>query len=159
MALTSRVEPTQTPATYDGAADDVSLTSLAPEGASVGWMRPAYDRLPDASVLLESGDELFARGIYAHAPARHVYALDGKWETLSGKVGLAAGHSGSVRFAIEGDGKELWNSSTVAPDRVVSFDVPVAGVKRLELIVSPTDDGNADDWGLWLAPELRRSRQ
>ena len=32
----------------------------------------------------------------------------------------------------------------------------VGGIKRLELEVQDAGDGTNSDWGVWLAPELRR---
>jgi len=49
------------------------LSKIKPEEVSVGWGQPAYDHVPRPEGLIISGNELFDRGIYAHAPARHVY--------------------------------------------------------------------------------------
>jgi hypothetical protein len=154
--LTDATRPTETPAEYAGEASSVELTRFRPASAEVGWGRPAFDRVPEDSLILESGGEFFASGIYAHAPARHVYSLGEKWERLSGRVGLAAGHHGSVEFAIRGDGRDLWKSAVIRSDEGSAFDVDLRGVKTLELLVSPTEDGGGSDWGLWLAPQLRR---
>ena len=132
-----------------------SLTDFKADEATVGWESPTFNRIPDESLLLESAGEIYATGIYAHAPARHEYSLGRRWESLRGRVGIAVGHSGSVVFEITGDGRRLWRSPTVTGDATVSFDVSVRGVKRLTLTTSPTDDGTAADWGLWLEPELR----
>jgi hypothetical protein len=134
-----------------------SLTDFKADIATVGWETPTFNRIPDDSLLLESAGEIYATGIYAHAPARHEYLLGRQWESLQGRVGIATGHVGSVVFEISGDGRRLWRSPTVKSDSTVSFDVPVRGVKRLTLTTSPTDDGTSADWGLWLEPELRRS--
>ncbi|HEX6960894.1 MAG TPA: NPCBM/NEW2 domain-containing protein, partial [Lacipirellula sp.] len=157
-ALTDAATPEQTPAEYRGKAEHQPITMFKPDAVSVGWARPTFNRLPEASVLLESSGKLFATGIYAHAPARHEYSLGGQWESFKGNVGIATGHSGSVRFEIKGDGRQLWQSSVVRPDEIVSFKVDVKEVNQLELITSPTDDGTSNDWSLWLEPQLVRSR-
>jgi len=149
--------PRTSPADADGDAPTRGLTEFQPSAAEVGWARPTFDRVPDESMLLEAAGEIFATGIYAHAPARHEYALGGKWETLRGKVGLAMGHPGSVVFEIIGDGRPLWRSAVVKSDDLISFDVSVRGVRTLVLTTGPTADGPSADWGLWLEPELRRS--
>jgi hypothetical protein len=154
--LIEPVTPTQSAATYDGNATVVALTSLMPDSVDVGWGQPAFDRVPDESMVLSSGGQLFESGIYAHAPARHVYRLDGKWKSLSGTVGLANGHPGSVQFELEGDGKSLWKSATVKVGSTVDFNVTLSDVKQLVLRTHTTDDGAGADWGLWLEPTLTK---
>jgi len=152
-------EKSQTsPAEFRGSAESRGLTLFAAQSAQVGWIRPSYDRLPDASILLEAGGNIYRNGIYAHAPARHVYLLGKRWNTLAGQAGLAAGHGGTVQFEIRGDGRSLWTSPVVKADLVEAFEVDVTGIEQLELLTAPTDDGNGDDWGLWLAPVLRRAK-
>jgi hypothetical protein len=154
--LTQRASPTQTPAEYDGGLSKVPLTSLKPESSEVGWGRTAFDRVPGQSPLLESAGEIFETGIYAHASARHVYRVDKKWKQLTGKVGLAAGHGGTVEFEITGDGKRLWKSRVLKAGTLAEFNVEIEGVVKLELLTHPTDDGPASDWGLWLEPTLSK---
>ncbi len=146
----------QTPAEYDGDSTFISLTYFKPTTAKVGWGQPVFDRVPDEGILLESGGEIFETGIYAHAPASHMYQLNGKWQTLSGKVGLAAGHDGSVQFEIKGDGKSLWKSPVVDTAKTLDFDVDLKGVQHAELLTDPTEDGSGADWALWLDPVLKR---
>ena len=153
--LTQSARPTQSPADFDGDSTSLPLTDFLPESVRIGWGAPVYDRVPEPSMVLSSGGELFETGIYAHAPASHVYRLDGKWQSLSGTAGLAAGHSGSVLFEIKGDGQSLWKSATVK-SRIVEFNVKLKEVRQLELLTYTTDDGAASDWGMWLEPTLMR---
>jgi hypothetical protein len=155
--LTRSSAPTQSPANFDGKSEAVSLTSFTPASIQVGWGRPTFNRVPDESMLLDSGGQIFATGIYAHAPARHTYQLGEKWNSLSGKVGLASGHGGSVQFEVKGDGKMLWKSQVIRSDGTVDFEVKLDGIQRLELLTHPTDDGPGADWGLWLDPMLERT--
>ena len=155
--LTQPSAPAQSPAAYDGDSKTVSLTSVKPTTAKVGWARPAFNRVPDPSMLLESGGQIYETGIYAHAPARHTYQLDDKWRSLVGKVGVAAGHDGSVRFEIKGDGKTLWQSHVIRAGHTAEYDVVLDGVQQLELTTYPTDDGPGADWALWLEPMLTRT--
>ncbi len=157
-ALTDALQapaPTVDAATVTGNA--VELSRVRPQQASVGWLKPTYDHLPGTDVLLGSTGELFARGIFAHAPARHTYQLGGKWETLKGKAGMAQGNDGSVVFVIEADGRELWRSPVVKPENLQTFEVPVKGVQQLQLRVEDGGNGAGSDWGLWLEPVLSRS--
>lgn len=132
------------------------LTRFKPAHAKVGWGRPAYDRLPDRSMLLESGSRIFTTGIYAHAPATHRYDLAGLWKSLTGTAGLAAGKGGSVTFIVKGDDNVLWQSRTLKEGTLLPFKVNLTGVQTLELITDPTNDGPGSDWGLWLDPKLTR---
>jgi hypothetical protein len=154
--LTRPTKPTQTPAEYDGSPATVALTSLKPESSHVGWGRPAFDRVPEQSPLLESAGEIFETGIYAHAPARHVYRVAKKWKQLTGKVGLAAEHRGTVEFEITGDGKRLWKSRVLKAGTLSEFNVKLDGVVEFELLTHPTVDGPGSDWGLWLEPTLSK---
>jgi hypothetical protein len=154
--LTQPATPTQTPAEYQGVSATVALTSLKPESAHVGWGRPAFNRVPDRVPLLECGGQIFATGIYAHAPAQHTYQLGARWKTLTGKAGLASGHNGSVEFEITGDGERLWKSRVIKAGTVVEFDVPLNGIQKVELLTHPTADGPGSDWGLWLKPTLSK---
>ncbi|MEJ7592296.1 MAG: NPCBM/NEW2 domain-containing protein [Planctomycetaceae bacterium] len=147
---------TQSPADYHGAEDSVALTVFKPSSAKVGWGQPVFDRVPDEGMLLESAGQFFETGIYAHAPAHHVYQLNGKWLSFSGHAGLAAGHDGSVEFEIKGDGRTLWKSDVIRSSATVDFDVKLGGVQQLELLTATTPDGASADWGFWLEPTLKR---
>ncbi|MAG93827.1 MAG: glycosyl hydrolase family 98 [Planctomycetaceae bacterium] len=155
--LTRRDAPTKTPAVYDGEEATIALTSLKPKSARVGWERPTYNHIPDRTLLLESGGQLFETGIYAHAPARHIYELGGKWQSLEGQAGLASGHTGSVQFEIKGDGMTLWKSRVLRAGRVQGYKVRLDGIRQLELLTDPTSDGPGSDWSLWLEPVLARN--
>ncbi|NNM28422.1 MAG: glycosyl hydrolase family 98 [Akkermansiaceae bacterium] len=137
-------------------ADSWPLSDARPAEQKVGWGRPAYDFLPGPSLLLESGGRLWEHGIYAHAPARHVYDLGGRWKTLSGSCGLAEGHGGSVVFVVSADGKELWRSKTLKPGTVADYEIDVTGAGKLELRTGDAGDGTGADWGVWLEPVLER---
>ncbi|BCM92713.1 hypothetical protein IAD21_04595 [Abditibacteriota bacterium] len=147
------------PAPADATGDMLFLSEAKPTSASVGWLAPTYNRLPveeGSNPLLSAGGKFYARGIYAHAPARHVYDLGGKWNRFVGTAGAAQGKGASVVFVISTDGKELWRSKTVHEGEVLPFDVDVKGAKTLELSVEDGGNGNGSDWGLWLDPTLSR---
>jgi hypothetical protein len=137
----------------------IKVADLKMESATVGWGQPVRNQvLPEgtASCLIEVGGVFFESGLYAHAPARHLLRLDGKWTRFTTKYGLQDGHNGSVVFVIKGDGKELFRSKTVRDHTAREQAVPVARVKLLELIVEDAGDGTNGDWGVWLDPQLRR---
>ena len=98
----------------------------------------------------------FLSGLYAHAPARHVWELDRGWKRLQGECGLQDGSSGSVVFVVRGDGKELFRSKVVKDHRARPMNLDVSAVNRLELVAEDAGDGARSDWGVWLAPRLER---
>ena len=151
----NRVYPTPSGATGDA----LFLSEARPTAASVGWLMPTYNRLPveeESDPLLSAGGQFYARGIYAHAPASHIYDLGGQWSRLSGTAGAAQGKGASVVFVVVGDGKELWRSKMVLAGETAPFDVELRGVKTLELRVEDGGNGNGSDWGVWLDPALSR---
>ncbi|MDP0491520.1 MAG: NPCBM/NEW2 domain-containing protein [Verrucomicrobiota bacterium JB023] len=149
-------QPHQEPAALDSSISRITLTETASSKAKVGFGEPTYDHLPKPSLLLEAGGHIYAHGIYAHAPARHEYNLDGKWTSFEGHCGLADGMPGSVVFIIKGDDKELYRSPVANPGQVFDFNVDVTGIKSLRLLTSDGGDGRGSDWGLWLEPTLTR---
>jgi hypothetical protein len=147
--------PPPSPSAMNG-SDGIFLADMTPSEAKVGWNRPFYDRMPEASALMEAGGRIFESGIYAHAPARHVYALGGKWKRLAGHCGLGDGAYGSVVFVVRADGAEKWRSPVCKPGDLHAYTVNLEGAKELELLVEDAGDGNRSDWGLWLSPKLGR---
>lgn len=147
---------TKSPAQAGEKKTSVALTEFKASAAKVGWGRPAYNFLPEPPFLLEAGGEIFLTGIYGHAPANHRYDLGGKWKTFRGKAGMAAGKRGSIRFEVKGDGKIFWKSKVIKGGGLANYSIDVSGVKSLELVVDPTNDGTGSDWGLWLDPGLER---
>jgi hypothetical protein len=144
------------PAQFDGNQTTQPLTNFKADSAKVGWGRVAFDRVPDESVILESGEQVFETGIYAHAPSQHVYDLGRKWSSLHGSVGLASGHPGSVRFQIVCDGKSQWQSKIMRAGELQEFKISVKDTQELQLLTDTTPDGAGADWGLWLEPTLER---
>jgi hypothetical protein len=136
--------------------ESVKLSRMKPSSAKVGWIRPTYDRVPDRTVLLSLDGDYYASGIYAHAPARHVYQIGGKWKKLIGKSGLQSGHGGKVDFKIIGDGRELWGKRGVTEGSAADYAIDLTGVQQLTLIVTDGGNGAASDWGVWIEPTLSR---
>ena len=72
---------------------------------------------------------------------------------LEGKDGKV--HPGSALFILKGDDKELYNSGIVKlGDAPKTIDIPLNGIKILDLIVEPTDDGPSGDHALWITPQI-----
>jgi hypothetical protein len=144
----------------DLAVTNAALSRLTWEASEVGWLEPLRDRAPfeegHTSILLQVGDHVCERGLYAHAPARHTYRLDKQWKRLSSECGLQAGHEGSVAFVVLGDGTELYRSGLISNNVPVALEVDVSGVDLISLVVEDGGDNNQGDWGVWLAPRLAR---
>lgn len=148
--------PLPTPAEIPPATTRTRLSDTTPTSQSVGWLSPARNHLPQDTAFLANQGEIFHQGLYAHAPAHHVYDLDARWKSFEATAGLADGHKGSVRFLVRGDGSVLWQSNIIYSGQRAEFKVDVSGIRTLELITDPTEDGNSSDWALWLNPELKR---
>ena len=132
------------------------------ETAEVGWLKPTANRIPSndqiASPLLDAGT-IHATGLFAHAPSRYVYNLGGKWKTLRGEAGLHTAfqpYAYGVFFVIKADGQEVFRSDAIRGSKQVHYEVNLAGVRTLELIVEKAQDQNGGNWALWLDPTLSR---
>jgi hypothetical protein len=161
LVATLNTKPKAAPAEAPSSITKLALGDARAESAEVGWLEPAANRVPTndqvTSPLLDSGT-LYATGLYAHAPSRYTFNLGGKWKGLSGEAGLHTLHQpyGSVVFIVKVDGHEAYRSSVIRGAKKAKYQVDVTGVKTLELIVDPTEDGNHNDWGLWLDSVLER---
>jgi len=156
--LAARSADRKTVPPADAAADEKSLplSAATPAEARVGWLQPAYDHLPRRDPLLVSAGRVFDRGIYAHAASLHRYDLDGRWDRLTGSCGLPTQPGGSVVFVIRADGREIFRSKTLGPDRLEPFDLDVSGVRSLALETEDGGDGRTADWGVWFEPRITR---
>lgn len=144
------------PANVDPSVTRIDLSRTEPQSARVGWLGPAYDRVPGDDKILSIGGDYFARGIYAHAPAMHRYDLGGRWTRLRGRCGLQGENFGRVGFVIQGDDQELWSAEKIARGPGAAFDLDVTGIGTLTLTVTDDGDGKAGDWGVWIEPTLSR---
>ena len=136
---------------------ELSLTVVKPVEVKVGWGQPVVNRVPDPKALIQAGGKLYARGLYAHAPAVHRWNLGGKWKKLEGDAGLVSyGSQGSCVFVVFADGKQVWRSKTLKGQEVQSYSLDLTGVNELELRVEDAGDGKSSDWGFWLDPVLTR---
>jgi hypothetical protein len=150
MSLNPKIPPNQID------AKSLWISEAASKSASVGWLRPMLNRLPEDPVLLRVAGKTFARGLYAHAPSNYTYDLGERWDKLTGYAGLADAHGGSVEFRIVGDGRELWRSKRTVEGDLHRFELSVQGVRELSFIVDDSGDGNGGDWGVWGDLKLER---
>jgi alpha-galactosidase len=101
----------------------------------------------------------FERGFGTHAESWLAIALDGKGLSFSAQVGIddevKGRPGGTAEFAVFGDSEKLWSSGLMrvgdAPKPCV---VPLAGVKRLELVVTDGEDNNYYDHVDWAEAKI-----
>ena len=145
------------------AGDSAWLSDAAWTEAKVGWGGIArnhfwFDAQFQSGAFLTLGGRFYDKGLYAHAPARHVFALDGKWKTFSAVVGLRDGaHAqGSAVFTVRGDGRELHRSRMLRVGEQESVSVDIAGVKKLTLETEGGEGHNHNSWAIWVEPKVSR---
>jgi len=156
LAARSADRKTVSPADLPADVTSLALSAATPAEAKVGWLKPAYDHLPRREALLVSAGRVFERGIYAHAASTHRYDLGGRWDRLTGSCGLPTQQGGSVVFVIRADGREIFRSKMLGPDRLEPFNLDVSGVRQLTLETEDGGDGRSADWGTWFEPQLTR---
>ncbi len=137
----------------------VSLHDFQPGKAQVGWGTPMWDVLAPS----ELGPVPFfiktakpKRFIFAHAPAVFAYELGGAWDKFKANFGLPIGSSGSVRFSVWLDGKQLSKTDVMRDGNSTCVELDVKGGKMLEIRVDDGGNGNGADWGIIADAELLR---
>lgn len=130
--------------------DGIYLDALEWVQASTGWGRVQRNRSIMEKPLTVAG-KTFRRGVGTHAASRIIYALPPGFTAFAATIGKDQEVvGGSVVFAVEADGKEIFRSAVFGNDTAAQhISLPIAGVKRLALIVEDADDNiNADhaDW-------------
>jgi hypothetical protein len=102
---------------------------------------------------LHIGGQGFERGLGMHAQSTLTYDLPGEFNRLAAVIGIDAGAAplGNVIFRVIADGKEAFNSGPVTGrDAPRPINVPIAGARRVQLIVEFGEDldiGDQADWG------------
>lgn len=149
-------DPLTLPREVEATKKSIALSDLKASKEHIGYGSPRRDSSPSPILLLQSGQQLFRHGVFAHAPAEHTWQLDGLWKTLEGQCGNIDGQASNVEFSIEGDGKVLWKSGIVRPGQCPRYSISVEGVKEILLRTGVADDGMNNDWAAWLEPVLSR---
>lgn len=99
----------------------------------------------------------YPKGIGTHANSRIVYDLGRKFSRFSTDYGVdtAAPDTASVIFVIYGDDRLLFSSpKMIKSDLPRHIEIPVQGVKTLNLTVHDAGDGISGDHADWLEPTL-----
>ncbi|PRY30596.1 glycoside hydrolase family 2 TIM barrel-domain containing protein [Pseudosporangium ferrugineum] len=93
-----------------------------------------------------------ARGLGVHADSSVAVHLGGRCASLTAAVGVddETGAGGSVVFEVWADGVRRWASPRkTGNDAATDVNVPLTGVRRVELRVTDAADGNANDHADW----------
>lgn len=142
-------------------AETTDLAALPSPEFSItqGWAEARANRSVDGNPLKVAG-KTYASGIGTHAKSEWDLNLNGEATSLTGACGVddEVGGKASLQFVIEGDGKELWKSPILRRgEPAVPFDVKLAGVKALRLLVNDGGDGSTEDHADWLDLKLEHS--
>jgi alpha-galactosidase len=139
-----------------GRADVVRLGELNLSQMSSGWGKPLVDQSVTGKTLTIGG-RTFEYGVGTHAASELYVELDGQVERFRAFVGVdaAAGRRGSIRFLVLGDGKRLFDSGVMkGGQEAKAVDVPLTGIRHLELKVSSAGDGVDFDHANWAQAEF-----
>ncbi len=137
-------------------AEVVRLGELDLAKMSTGWGQPRVDKSITGKAL-SLGGRTFDHGVGTHAESTIYVDLDGKAEQFKAYVGVddAAGRRGSIRFMVYGDSKRLFDSGVMkGGQEAKAVDVPLAGIRRLRLMVTSAGDGTDSDHANWAQAEF-----
>jgi alpha-galactosidase len=123
--------------------------------ASSGYALARVDRDGAGGGPLRMNGVTYPSGIGVASPSLVEYYLGGNCQTLHGSVGIddSAGfdsNGGTATFQVLGDGKALFDSGVLKRPTVDNFDVSLAGVQVVSLVVGDAGDGGYNDrtdWG------------
>jgi len=134
-------------------AQTVWLDELDLSAATQGYGVPMSNKSNEGKTLTIAG-ETFKRGFGTHSVSSLMILLDGKAVSFSAKAGIddeVKGHDSAVEFELYGDGQKLWSSGIMRiGDAARPCSVQLAGVKKLELLVSDGGNGNYWDHADWV---------
>ncbi len=129
----------------------VRLDMLDLKQVTQGWGMPRKNKSVENHPL-SIGGRTFEHGFGTHADGKVSLVLDGNAGTFSAFVGIddEVGKKGTVIFKVIGDHKPLWESGEMkGGDAAKEVKVALDGIKRLQLIVEDSEDGNESDHADW----------
>ncbi|HOZ47728.1 MAG TPA: alpha-galactosidase [Candidatus Hydrogenedentes bacterium] len=104
---------------------------------------------------LQLGEQVFARGLFCHAPSRIIIRLPGPGAAFHAVAGLdnnplTSGGRGSIVLSVQVHGQERFRSEVMhGGDLGVPFDVPLDAAAEFVLEVSDSGDGIGCDQADW----------
>ena len=139
------------------AADVISLGKLDVSAIEQDYGVPRADQSTEQHTLTIAG-QTFDHGVGSHAASQWLIDLDGHATRFTANVGVddeAANPRSSVKFIVIGDDKVLWQSAVLRANApAVTCDVPLSGVKTLDLTISDAGDGNTNDHADWADAQI-----
>lgn len=133
-------------------AQTVWLDELDLTAATQGYGTPKKNKSLDGKTMTIAG-QTFQRGFGTHATSSLLVLLDGKAKSFTAKVGLddeVKGQRPAVEFVLNGDGNKLWSSGIMhLGDSARLCQVSLAGIQKLELIVTDGRNGDYYDHANW----------
>jgi hypothetical protein len=137
--------------------DELELSSLEPSSISNGWRQPEPNRTFSGKGL-SVGGQRYENGIGMPTNSKIEFAISGVYSNFSALVGVddeLNSADGSVEFAIQGDGREVWRSMTLKKaDGAVPVNVNIKGVQKLKLIVKRSEGQSGRAPANWLDAKL-----
>jgi hypothetical protein len=111
------------------------------------YFRLRRDSGPEHGPLRLAGKS-YPKGISAHSRTVLAYRLPGEFRQFEALVGVddEAGSEGAAVVEIRGDGKPLWRGASRAGQPPQALSLPVAGVRRLEILIDFGDDLDIADF-------------
>jgi len=141
-------------------AQTVWLDQLDLSTATQGYGIPMKNRSIDNKVLTIAG-KTFERGFGSHSESSLTILLNGKAIEFTAQVGIddeVAGHQPAAEFVVYGDNKKLWSSGVMRlGDAARPCSVNLAGVQKLELVVTDGGNGNYYDHVDWVDAKFETS--
>lgn len=133
-------------------AQTVWLDQLDLSAATQGYGVPGKNKSVAEKTMTING-KTFSRGFGTHAESSLFILLNGHATSFTAFVGIddeVDGHQPAVEFILNGDGKQLWSSGIMRLKDAARFcSVSLAGVKKLELVVTDGGNGNYYDHADW----------
>lgn len=150
------VEPIEEPA-------PIFLSDLRWESATTGWVALADDNLPRLNTsfingTIAVGGKSYDKGIGTFPLSEITYDLGGRYGSFQSKVGVDDSvpiGNGSVVFKLFLDDVLAYDSGVVRTGSAArDVELPVAGVKKMKLVVEDAGDGSTFDYADWADTRL-----
>ena len=115
------------------AAESVWLSSLDVSKTQQDWGKPQADKSVDGHTMTIAGTK-YEHGLGTHAASLLCVDLKGGSTRFTALVGVddeVTDKPAGIRFALIGDGRDLWKSGVMKKDQAAEkVDVDVTGVKK-----------------------------